>query len=322
MDALRTIGLAVMAVSVSACTEVETEGPGDTQSSSGAEQSPEAVWEADAMDWRERRLEKLNEPYGWLSLVGLDFIGDGQWRVGSGNDADIVVPAGPGLWGVLHIDGETAVFEPAPETDVEIDGEKVERGRMYPAPGEETVFASTDKVRFQIINRDGDLAVRTRWAHAETRTGFTGLDYFDFDPGWRIEARFERNAPDSTIPIANVLGDLIDEPNLGRAIFEVDGREFSLEAVGDENDEELFFIFADRTSGHETYGLGRFLYADAPVDGRIVLDFNRAYNPPCVFTEYSTCPLPPPENRLDVRVEAGELMYEGHGGLKADDVRR
>ncbi len=286
---------------------------------SEAEGTSAAELEAAVIDWRERRFDRLTEPYGWLSLVGLDFVADGVWRVGSDDDMDIVMPTGPGHWGDLHVEAGVAEFEPAPGSDVQVDGHGVERARLHPADGDDPVLVSADTVRFQIISRDGALAVRTRWPEAEPRSGFVGLEYFDFDPDWVIEADFEYHEPGTTIPIASVLGDLLDEPNLGRAVFDIGERRFSLEAVGDENDEELFIIFADRTSGRETYGLGRFLYADQPVEGRITLDFNRAYNPPCAFNEFTTCPLPPPENRLDIRVEAGELAYQGPGGWQPGD---
>lgn len=293
----------------------------DADTRQQSETRSEADLEAAAMDWRERRLNRLTEPYGWLSLVGLDFVGDGLWRVGSDAQSDLVMPAGPELWGRLHIRQGVAEFEPEPGAAVEVDGEQIERARLHPTDGEEPIFVSAEAVRFQIISREGALAVRTRWPQARSLREFAGLDYFDFDPEWVVEARFESHPPGTTMPVGSVLGDIIDEPNPGAAVFEIDGREFRLEAVAAADGEQLFFILADRTSGRETYGAGRFLYADLPdEDGRTVLDFNRAYNPPCAFTEYSTCPLPPPENRLDIRVEAGELAYQGPGGWQPGDL--
>lgn len=274
----------------------------------------EAAHEAEVMDWRARRHARLTEPYGWLSLVGLDFVDDGRWSVGVGADVDIRMPAGPDHWGELVVDGDRAIFEPASDA-VSVGGRDGAAGVLTDPDDGETVWVEAGDVRFQIIERNGRLAARTRWPRAESREEFVGLEHFDFDPGWRIEAHFERHPPGTTMPVGSVLGDVTEEPNPGTAVFEVDGREFRLEAVAEEDDEELFFIFADRTTGRETYGAGRFLYAPMPEDGRTVLDFNKAYNPPCAFTEYSTCPLPPPENRLDLRVEAGELDYAGDSGF-------
>lgn len=296
-----------------AVSSVVTVGCGSTVDRDMAPES-EAAWKAEVMDWRARRHARLIEPYGWLSLVGLDFVADGRWSVGAGDKADIRMPTGPDHWGALVVDGDRAVFDPARDA-VSVGGRNGESGVLTDSGDGEPVWVEAEEVRFQIIERDGRLAVRTRWPRAESRTGFVGLDYFDFDPDWRIEAQFERHPPGTTMPVGSVLGDVTEEPNLGTAVFEIDGREFRLEAVADEDDEELFFIFADRTTGRETYGAGRFLYAAMPEDGRTVLDFNKAYNPPCAFTEFSTCPLPPPENRLDLRVEAGELDYAGDSGF-------
>jgi uncharacterized protein len=281
---------------------------------SEASASTEQQWRAEAMDWRQRRYDRLTEAYGWLSLVGLDFVDDGRWQIGSDDASDLVMPAGPEDWGVLIIDGTRARFEPANDA-VSVDGRPGVPGLLVQPGRDEPVWVQAEDVRFQIIERNGRLAVRTRWPRAETLTEFKGLDYFPFNPEWRIEAHFEYHPPGTTIAIGSVLGDVLQEPNLGTAVFEYEGESYRLEAVADEDDEELFFILADRTTGRETYGAGRMLYAPMPDENdRTVLDFNRAYNPPCTFTEYSTCPLPPPENRLDVRITAGEKDYAGDTG--------
>ncbi|NBD95628.1 MAG: DUF1684 domain-containing protein [Gammaproteobacteria bacterium] len=273
-----------------------------------------AAWQAEARAWRQRRYDRLTEPYGWLSLVGLDFVADGRWRIGAADDADITMPTGPDLWGELVVDGTRARFEPASDA-VRVDGRRGVAGMLVRPGRDEPVWVQAEDARFQIIERNGRLAVRTRWPRAETRTEFKGLDYFPFAPEWRVEARFEYNPPGSTMPVGSVLGDITQEPNLGAAVFEYEGETYRLEAQAASDDDELFFVFADRTTGRETYGAGRMLYAPMPdEDGRTVLDFNRAYNPPCTFTEFSTCPLPVPENRLDVRVTAGEKDYAGEKG--------
>jgi uncharacterized protein len=298
----RRLSLVAMAVLASLLTACAT-GPRQPD----PEPRQEVLWEAEAMAWRERRLARLIEPYGWLSLVGLEFLENGQWTLGSAPGNELVVPAGPEHWGQLMVIGTRAWFdvESGATDQVRVDGQSVGSAEIHVGGEQGPTLVEAATVQWQLLERSGRLALRVRDSQATTRTQFAGLDYFPFNPDWRIEARWEAHPPGRTLLIADVLGELIHEPNPGAAEFEFDGRTFGLEAI--ESGDQLFFILADRTSGRETYGLGRFLYSDLPRDGRVVLDFNRAYNPPCAFTEYSTCPLPPPENRLDTRVEAGEL---------------
>ncbi len=276
-------------------------------------------WEQEAMEWREQRLERLIAPFGWLSLGALEFLPDGEWTVGSAPDSDVQLPSGPERWGTLTFERPRAWFEPADGAEILVGEQRLEaRMELVVAGDEPATRVSAGTGWFEIARRGDRLVLRARDSEAVTRREFLGLDYFDFDPDWRIEARWEAHPDDTTIPVADVLGELRDQPNPGRAVFSVDGRDFALEAL--EADDQLFFIFADRTSGRSTYGLGRFLYSDLPSEGQVVLDFNRAYNPPCAFNAYTTCPLPPPENRLDLHVEAGELRYRGSGGVQPSDL--
>lgn len=314
MNMMKFTLLVVIAAILSACAVGPKPERADEVAHAAQLSEREAAWRVEALHWRARRLARLTEPYGWLSLVGLDFVDDGRWRIGADAASDIVMPAGPAVWGDLIVEGTRARFEPA-SVEVSVDGRRGVAGLLVQHGRDDPVWVQAEDVRFQIIDRNGRLAVRTRWPRAESRTTFTGLDYFGFDPAWRVVARLDRHPSGTTLPIGSVLGDIIQEPNIGTVVFEVGGEEFSLEAIAAEHDEELFFIFADRTTGRDTYGAGRMLYAPMPGDDdRTVLDFNRAYNPPCTFTEYSTCPLPPPENRLDVRVTAGEKDYAGEQG--------
>lgn len=275
-------------------------------------------WEAEAHEWREQRLERLTAPFGWLSLVALSFPGDGDWLVGSDEGSDLRLVSGPDHWGTLSLRGTRAWFEPAAD-GIAVEGELLAEGLELTVAGEEPATrVSAGSGWFEIARRGDRLVFRARDREAETRRDFQGLDYFEFNPDWRVEARWEAHPDGATIPIADVLGELRDQPNPGRAVFEFDGQTFALEALA--ADDELFFIVADRTSGRESYGLGRYLYSELPSDGRVMLDFNRSYNPPCAFNAYTTCPLPPPENRLDVRIEAGELRYRGSGGIQPADL--
>ncbi|GGA72422.1 hypothetical protein GCM10011521_08200 [Arenimonas soli] len=288
-------------------------GGGDGEStagSAGAEQSARNAYEREIRAWREERVERLVRPDGFLSLVGLHWVGPGSTFVGSAKSNGTRLTLGPPQLGMLHLEKDgRARLDIAEGAEVWVDGEPATGSveLVSDARGKPTVVAfNRGDASFLLIERSGRHALRVRNAMASTRTGFPGIDYFDIDPAFRFQARFQAHPPGKTLDIVNMLGMVEPMANPGRVSFEKDGVSYSLEAL-DEGDGRLFFVFADRTSGHETYAASRFLYAEpAGADGLTVLDFNRAYNPPCAFTAYSTCPMPPPENRLDLRIEAGE----------------
>lgn len=270
-----------------------------------------AVHRRGVLEWREARLARLQAPDGWLSLVGLHWLKRGNSYVGSGATKGVRLAVGPEELGLLSVERDGTVRFRATAPGVTIDGKPATSASVVlrsdaDEGGATVVGFNQGDASFILLKRGPNYALRVRDALAPTRTNFPGLDYFEIDPAFRFDARFEPHPEGSTIGIVNVLGIEEQMANPGAVVFEKEGREFRLEAV-DEGDGRLFLIFADRTSGHETYAAARFLYADPPgASGRTVVDFNRAYNPPCAFTDYSTCPLPPPSNRLDLRIEAGE----------------
>ncbi|MDY0021933.1 DUF1684 domain-containing protein [Arenimonas caeni] len=299
-------GLA-LAMMISACGG---EPPADDGDAARAEREARQAHEREIRDWRAARQERLLRPDGWLSLVGLHWINPGTTFIGSARENGTRLSLGPDQVGMLTLgkDG-SARLRIAEGAEVLVDGEPAE-GEVVLVPdsqGKPTVVAfNRGDASFILIERSGRHALRVRNAMARTRTSFPGIDYFEINPDFRFQARFEPHPPGKTMEIVNMLGMIEPMPNPGRVLFDKDGVTYSLEAL-DEGDGQLFFVFADRTSGHETYAASRMLYAaPAGPDGLTVLDFNRAYNPPCAFTPYSTCPMPPPENRLDLRVEAGE----------------
>ena len=272
--------------------------------------------------WREQRVERLKKPDSWLSLVGLHWIEDGTHTIGSDKSNDIVLNVGPAKLGTLVVAGKDVRLKPAPNAGVTFrqasanatatfDEVVDPHGQVLKADSSgEPTFVQFGTANFHVIERSGKLALRVKDENAATRTQFAGLDNYEIDPSFRFDAQFVPHEAGKTIPIASITGSLDDMKNPGVVVFWKEGKEYRLEAV-DEGDGQLFLIFADRTSGKTTYGAGRFLYAAPPSPGsdHVVVDFNKAYNPPCVFTPYATCPLAPPENRLDLAIEAGEKNY-------------
>jgi uncharacterized protein (DUF1684 family) len=279
-----------------------------------AARAAKLAYEGEILAWRDQRLASLKRPDGWLSLVGLHWLVPGSTYVGSARDNGTRLAVGPAQVGMLTLarDGSaTLKLHPGVETEVMVDGLAPEPEALVPlvsdADGKPTVVSfNKGDASFVLIRRADRHALRVRNAFAPTRTRFPGLEYFDINPAFRFVARFEPHPPGQTVEIINMLGMVEPMPNPGTLSFEKDGQVFRMQAV-DEGDGRLFFTFADRTSGHETYSASRMVYADpAGPDGTTVLDFNKAYNPPCAFTPFSTCPMPLPENRLDLRIEAGE----------------
>ena len=307
---MRTILLPGLALSAALAGCGGEGGDPSADSAARAEQAARQAYVREIRDWRQERVERLTRPDGWLSLVGLHWVGPGTTFVGSAKDNGTRLDLGPPQLGMLTLEKDgRARLDIAKGAEVWIDGEPA-AGRVElvsDARGEPTVVGfNRGDASFLLIERSGRHALRVRNAMARTRTSFPGIDYFDINPDFRFQARFEAHPTGKTLDIVNMLGMVEPMANPGRVHFEKDGQAYLLEAL-DEGDGQLFFVFADRTSGHETYSASRFLYAaPAGADGMTVLDFNRAYNPPCAFTAYSTCPMPPPENRLDLRIEAGE----------------
>jgi len=266
--------------------------------------------------WFVDRIARLTQPDGWLSLVGLHWLEPGTQTLGLADDNALILAVGPAHLGSVTLADGTVQFAPADGVVVSVDG-KPGKGQvtlLADSQGEPTVLGFAEgRASLVLIARGGRMALRVRDAQAPTRTGFKGITRYPVDIGWRFDARFEAHAPGQTLPIASVINTLDDMVNPGVVVFQKDGKEFRLEAV-DEGDGRLFLIFGDHSNGRATYGAGRFLYA-GPVDanGHTVVDFNESYNPPCAFNVYSTCPLPPPENRLDLTITAGELTYADPG---------
>ena len=258
--------------------------------------------------WRAQRYAALQRDESWLTLAGLGWLRDGENRVGSAPEADVILPSGPAIAGTVTVGrgGATASGEfrhrARPVRDLLLVSDQ---------SGEPTML-ELGPLRICLIERDGRLALRTWDTDAELRRSFDGIDHWPVSPRWRLDARFEPT-PGRMLPVPDVLGTVADQASPGEVVIEVGGATHRLQALSGGGSGELWLVFGDATNGDETYGGGRFLYTGPPnAAGGLVVDFNRAYNPPCVFTPYATCPLPWAANRLSIRVEAGERLYRPH----------
>jgi uncharacterized protein (DUF1684 family) len=264
--------------------------------------------------WRATRRAELLAPDGWTSLVGLHWITRGPHFVGSSGGSGIRVAMGPAELGLLELrKDDTLHFLPARGAALTLDGAPLRSAAVLRTDADP---AGASRIGFDdgsgsavVIERGDRHALRVRHANAATRTGFKGLSYWPASRDWRVQARFVPHAAGRTLQIANIVGTVDAVPNPGALEFEHGGTPYRLEAL-DQGDGKLFVVFADRTNGRGSYGAGRYLDAAQPdARGRVELDFNRSYNPPCAFTAFATCPLPPAANRLDLAVTAGEKAY-------------
>lgn len=278
--------------------------------------STPSAYEQQIQQWRSGRVQRLTAPDGWLSLIGLEWLNDGDSRIGSADDNDIVLKAGPAHLGTVTLGkGGSLHITLDKDSGATIDGKAVAQSPLiddaHVTDDAVPTTVSFGAANFYVIDRDGRKALRVRDSDAASRRHFLGIDYFPIDPSWRVVAQWVPFQPQHTLEIGTVIGtiDKVDVP--GKAVFQRDGHTYELLPYQEEPGGELFFVIADRTSGKETYGAARFVYAKLPKDGKVVIDFNEAYNPPCAFTLFATCPLAPPENRLDLRVTAGEKKYRG-----------
>ena len=261
--------------------------------------------------WRQDRIERLRRPDSWLSLAGLGWLEVGESTCGSDPSSDVELPASaPARTGTFHVDASgTVEFEAAPDAGVKNLGREVGRMKVDDDSGGTPTLLEVGTVTFFVIRRGERLGVRIKDSASAVRSEFEGIESYPISWQWRLEARFERYDPPRAIPIPNVLGTIEDEQSPGAVVFKIDGKSHRIDALPGADDDEVFLVFGDLTNGQETYGGGRFLYADLSSDGKMVVDFNRSYNPPCAFTPYATCPLPPQQNRLDLLVRAGEKNY-------------
>lgn len=271
--------------------------------------SPEYIKEIN--DWHKKRIENLKKENGWLNLVGLFFLKEGDNKFGGNdkNDFSINDTSLPDYICTFRLKDTVVEMISNPDIELKVDGKKVDKIILQHDQTGKPTIVSYKSYRWFIIKRGEKFALRVRNLDAPLVKEFQGIERYPVNEEWRIVADFIPYKPPKEILVPSIIGIPEKEISLGKVSFTIKGKVFELEAI--DSGDKLFFVFADETNGDETYGAGRFLYADKPDSlNKVILDFNKAYNPPCAFTPYATCPLPTPQNTLKVRIEAGE-KYKG-----------
>jgi len=280
--------------------------------------APDPAWAAEIEAWRARRSASLTSTDGWLTLVGLHWLEPGRHRVGSGDDAEIFLDhegVPPHAFTLELTPDRRILLDPVPGSGLAVDGEPATPRPLASDRSGAPSLLTLGSLRMVVIQREDRFALRVRDPNSPVRANFQGLQYFPLNPRYRVEARLERYPTLKTVQVPTAQGPPQRMLAPGVVHFALRGRQLSLQPlISSAGDTSYFFVFRDATSGRETYGAGRFLDATAPPPGSeiVVLDFNRAYTPPCAFTPYATCPLPPPGNVLPIPVPAGEKGYGTH----------
>lgn len=258
--------------------------------------------------WRVDRARRLNSGDGWTTLVGLHWLKDGAFTAGSAPGNAIALPdSAPPLAGTFHVKGRTVRFVPKRGVEVSRGGAPFAAGELRTDARGPADVLHLGFIRLSVVERNGRLAVRVRDTQVSARMVIQdALACFPHNPEWRRTARWELAGAPRTLKVHNAAGYVEELPSPGTAVFSVGGKEFRLDAVQEHGSTELLFPFTDETSGDSTFAAGRYVVAPLPDGGTVVLDFNMAFSPPNAFTRFATCPLPPPHNRLALRVEAGE----------------
>jgi len=268
-------------------------------------------WRGSLETHRAERNEGLRSKTGWLTLTGLHWLEPGVNRFGSDRDSEIPLPdVAPAHAGTLTLQDGVVTLNAAEGVQIEVNGEPVRQAILKDdSQPERDMVGMLDRLSFYIVKRGERIGVRSRDTEHPALIAFEGLDFFPLTPDLRIDATFKPYDEPRERAISNVIGTKLMMQVPGLIEFEFEGKNYALEPFGEAGDPEFWILFKDGTSGRESYGF-RYLVAELK-DGRVDLDFNRAYNPPCAFTAYATCPLPPRQNRLEMRVEAGEKKYVG-----------
>lgn len=274
------------------------------------------AYQKEINNWHANRVEtQLVGDNGWLNLAGLHWLNEGFNTFGSDPSNDIVFPAGkmaPNA-GTFVVQQGKVTMEVNEGVSILHDTVAVSHEVIHIPDSSFYPVMSYGTLQWIIIDRSGKLGVRVRDLDSDAVKNFAGVDRYPVDPKWRVEATFEKYEPVKHIDITNILGQTYQSPCPGALVFTIDGMEYRLDAIDDGTEGEYYILFSDKTNESETYPSGRYMYVKHPdEEGKVIVDFNKGYNPPCAFTEYATCPLPPRQNTLDLSITAGEKNFGHH----------
>jgi uncharacterized protein len=266
-------------------------------------------------DWRSTVDKGLRRDNGWLTLAGRYVMKKGDNTIGTAAGSDVLLPQGigPERLGVMSVDEKGATLKLAPGVSMLSNEMPFEGERAMKVGGDKPDWVKLGRMQFQVIERNGRYVLRLADNESPLRANFPGRVWFDVKPQYKVQAKYVPHAKPKMIPIVNVLDEITDTPSPGYLQFKLNGKTHRLDAVAEAKDKELFVILKDKTAGSETYGSGRFLVVEWPEairakGGNVTIDFNKTYNPPCAFSDFTTCPLPPKQNVMALRLEAGEQI--------------
>ncbi|MGC2184044.1 MAG: DUF1684 domain-containing protein [Terriglobales bacterium] len=299
----RKAAIMVLAVAVAASFRVASAGDKPAAVDPAYQQSFEK--------WKNELVEDLKQE--WLPLAGLFWLKPGENSFGTDPKNAIVFPKGPARAGSFTLQGKTVTVKFAPDAKAIIAGKPATTAELQPDTAGDPTVVELGNLRLHVIIRGERVGIRLKDLDSDAVRQYHGAQFFPLDLSYRVTATFLPADGKQTVEVPNVLGDVSATPIAGTAVFNINGQEMRLTDLGGDAASGLFFVFSDSTSKTDTYPGGRFLKTSPVTNGTVVLDFNRAYNPPCAVTPYATCPLAPKENRLSVAIPAGEEYDHKHG---------
>jgi uncharacterized protein len=286
--------------------------PALAASPAGKEKPVNSAHEKEVAEYRQKIETSLKSDTGWLTVAGLHWLAKGETTFGSDAKAGFVLPAGkaPAIAGTFVFDGKmTVTLKPAAGSGLLVNGKPAQAQALENDTNSKQDVVSTGDLSMFVIERGGKVGIRLRDKSSKYRQAFTHRSWFPVKADYKVTGKFLPYAAAKKMQIPTVIEGVTEEhESPGEVEFTVNGK-LQKTQVLKAGDQQLWLIFRDRSSGKATYPAGRFLYGDLAADGTVTFDFNRAYNPPCAFTPFATCPLPPRQNSLTVPVEAGELNY-------------